>query len=143
MHSTFGVALVAILRVHVFSTLTWNIILANSNMRVPRGAQYPAECYLIRAAKFKPMDPSVQILYGLYLDKVGRVDEAIERYKAAIAISPRSAEAHYNLGLLYLKQGELESSAEHAVTAYELGYPLMGLKKNLISKGAWPEDADG
>ena len=78
------------------------------------------------------------MLYGIYFHKNGDLDEALEKYQKALEIEPGSAEAHYNVGLLHVDRGELESAVGHAQRAYELGYPLHGLKNRLQREGAWP-----
>jgi tetratricopeptide (TPR) repeat protein len=110
--------------------------------RVPPGAQYSGECYLLRAVQFKPDDASVRGIYGVYLSKIGRSDEALEQYEMAAEFAPENAEAHYNLGLLYRKLRRLDEALKHAKIAYRLGYPLQGLKNQLKRDGVWKVDAD-
>ena len=63
--------------------------------------------------------------------------EAIEQMKVAVDLDPKNAEAHYNLGLLYERTGSIEEAVEHARVAYDLGYPLNGLRKKLDRRGVW------
>ena len=55
----------------------------------------------------------------------------------ALQIDHDAVEAHYNLGLLYFNQKNFSKSVEHARLAYDLGYPLPGLKSKLMKKGHW------
>lgn len=72
----------------------------------------------------------------LVLRDAGRDEEAenvlIEGNEAT---NGRSAEINYFLGLLYADSGELDSAVEHARIAYQLGYPLPGLKLKLERSG--------
>jgi tetratricopeptide (TPR) repeat protein len=116
--------------------------LKHKDERVPPGAQFPGECYLVRAVRFKPDDASVRGIFGVYLSKVGRSDEALAQYEMAAEYAPENAEAHYNLGLLYRKLHRQDEALEHAKIAYRLGYPLQGLKNQLKRDGIWKADAD-
>jgi tetratricopeptide (TPR) repeat protein len=107
------------------------------NRRIPPGANYSGYCYFVRAIRFKPEDPTVRLIFGIYLSMQKKYSEAIEQTKAAISLEPNSAEAHYNLGLLYEKTDALEMAVQHARIAYDLGYPLEGLKNKLRRRGVW------
>ncbi|MEQ8783492.1 MAG: hypothetical protein RIE06_27840 [Roseibium album] len=102
----------------------------------PGKLRYSVDCYFVRAMRFAAHDAMVPMIYGLYLNRVGRVDDAIEFLTNSVSLNPGLAEAHYNLGLLYLSVGELESAKSHAKTAYDLQYPLTGLRDKLARAGA-------
>lgn len=95
----------------------------------------PPECYLKRALVFRPNDGAVHMLFGLYLHRLDKLDEAETHYRKAVELMPRSAEAHYNLGLLLVDQKRYEDAVPEAQLAYKLGYPLSGLRKRLASAG--------
>jgi tetratricopeptide (TPR) repeat protein len=116
--------------------------LKNPGLEIPPGAQYSGECYLLRAIQFRPEDASVRIIYGIYLSKTGRNDEALAQYEKAAELAPANAEVHYNLGLLYRKLRRFDEALEHAKIAYELGYPLQGLKNQLKRDGVWKPSDD-
>ncbi len=97
--------------------------------------QLPPECYLQRAIQFRPEDGNNYILYGIYLHRMGRLEEAKRKYEKGLELMPRSAEGHYNLGLLLVDMGAYEEAREAARKAYEMGYPLSGLRKRLAEKG--------
>jgi tetratricopeptide (TPR) repeat protein len=103
----------------------------------PKGRFRTAECYFDRAIRFKPNDPTVRMLYGIYLARADQTTRALEQYEAALAISPDYAEAHYNMGLLLVKLGRLDEARAHAEKAYRAGYPLEGLRNQLIRLNAW------
>ncbi len=95
----------------------------------------PPECYLQRAAFFRPNQPHIRILYGVYLHQMRHYDKAIDQYLIALQHTPASAEAHYNIGLAYLAIDDLPKAIEHAETSYKLGYPLPGLRRLLRKRG--------
>ncbi len=109
----------------------------------PLGARYPVECYFDRAIRFKPGDGIVRMLYGNYLLKLkGRSDDAMEQYQEAVRLQPENANINYNLGLLYLKKKDYGQSIIYAKKAYELGFPLPGLRNQLKKAGKWDGKLD-
>lgn len=63
-------------------------------------------------------------------DALLRGDEATEG---------KSPEINYNLGLLLVDLKDYDGAVERAKRAYELGYPLPGLKNKLVRLRRWPE----
>ncbi|MEO0422642.1 MAG: tetratricopeptide repeat protein [Pseudomonadota bacterium] len=110
--------------------------------RHPKGLQFAPDCYYQRALAWRPNDPTVHMVYGVFLSKTGKLERALEEYETAIELSPEYAEAHYNYGLLLLDNGRHEKALEHAQRAYELGFPLDGLKRKLLQAGVWRDAAD-
>lgn len=104
-------------------------------------AKYPVECYFLRAQQFANDDASVRSIYGSYLYRLGKYDKALTVYREAIALEPDSAIINYNIGLAYLKKNDFVHANEHAHKAYEQGYPLPGLRNQLIKAGKWTEIA--
>jgi tetratricopeptide (TPR) repeat protein len=98
------------------------------------------ECYLDRARKFAPDDPNVSLYEGYYFWKKGNTARAIGAYKDALELDPKSADAHYNIGLLYVQIGNFKEANAHAHAAYSLGYPLPGLRRKLEKAGHWNDD---
>jgi tetratricopeptide (TPR) repeat protein len=96
----------------------------------------PEYCFE-RAMQFAPHDGVVPMLYGNYLYQLGKLDQALKLYKQAAAIIPDSPELHYNLGLLYLEENDYRLASVHAKKAYDLGFPLPGLRNKLIRAGVW------
>lgn len=71
-----------------------------------------------------------------YLKKQKRLNEAREVLENGVkATDGESAELHYFLGLLLVDLKDFESAQTHALRAYELGYPLPGLRKRLADAG--------
>jgi hypothetical protein len=106
---------------------------------IPPGADpgKPPQYWFEKAIKRAPHDGVVRCVYGVHLYKLGKVDEALELCRQGAALTPDSAEVHYNLGLLYCAKKDYKSANVHASRAYELRYPLPGLKNKLIAVGAW------
>lgn len=102
-----------------------------------------AECYFDRAIRFKPNDGVVYMLYGIYLHRKGDLKQALEQYNHALALMPKSAEAHYNLGLLNVDLKDYQAARANALRADELGYPLPGLKNKLRKLGVWKDGNGG
>lgn len=105
----------------------------------PVGAKYTVECYFERAIRFKPTDALVRMVYADYLLKTARSHEAHEQLQIASDLQPEDPTINYNVGLLYLKQKNYEQAKTYAKKAYELGFPLPGLKNQLKQAGKWDE----
>jgi Flp pilus assembly protein TadD len=90
-----------------------------------------AECYLRRALALAPDDAAVFLLYGNYLFKSGHADRADEMYASAVRLNPDSAEIAYNAGLYHVSRGDLDKAEALAKVAYDMGYPLPGLRNKL------------
>jgi tetratricopeptide (TPR) repeat protein len=103
-----------------------------------RGRYRSADCYFEIAHQFVPNDWNVLVLYGIYRYRSGDRARAEQYWKRAIEIEPDSAEAHYNLGLLYVEEARFDDALVHANRAYDLGYPLPGLRAKLTRAGYWP-----
>lgn len=82
-----------------------------------------------------PVQPSNNILYSAtayMLRKLNRLDKAKDvLVQGDIATDGSSAEIQYNLGLVLIELGELDDAEAYAVSAYEKGYPLPGLRTKL------------
>lgn len=65
--------------------------------------------------------PEAMLHYGIAYRKQAKSQQAIEYYLKAIEFNPKYALAHYNLGLTYGEQGQLEEAAEcfHKVVQLE------------------------
>ena len=103
----------------------------------PRGSQYTVSCWFERALRFKPDDGMVRVVYGITLLKAGQRDQAIQELHKADAMLPDNANVNYNLGLAYLDAKDYDKALTHAKRAYELGFPLPGLRDQLKKAGKW------
>jgi serine/threonine protein kinase/Tfp pilus assembly protein PilF len=82
--------------------------------------------YLKRAVAAEPSktDPKLAIAHynlGNALRDQGRLDEAVDEYRAAFRLRKDYAEAHCNLGLVLLKQGKFQKAAVELRRGHELG----------------------
>lgn len=102
-----------------------------------RAMKYSADCYFDRAIRWVPDDATVRMIFGNHLYKSGDLAKSLEQFEIAAELAPDSAEAQYNVGLMYAKQGNYAAARKHAHRAYELGYPLSGLRKKLMRAGQW------
>lgn len=105
----------------------------------PVGAKFSVYCYFERAIRFKPGDATVRVVFGTYLKKLGQLDQAIDQFIVAVNLQPEDPTVNYNLGLLYMEKKDYEQARTHARKAYELGFPLPGLKNQLIRAGKWED----
>lgn len=78
------------------------------------------------------------MLYGIFLHKLKKHDEAIAQYEKALKIAPTWAELHYNLGLALFEKEQYAQAKKHASVAYRSGYPLPGLMEMLKRVKHWP-----
>lgn len=60
-----------------------------------------------------PGSANAQYNLGWKLHKMGRLDEAVERYKTALGLNPNKDEAHSNLAIIYSAKGEKKSALKH------------------------------
>ena len=105
----------------------------------PTQAQFTVECYLERATQFRPDDPNVWLVRGIYYALQHKFELAIDDFNAAIQQAPDNANAHYNLGLAYFEKKQYTQAVEQAKVAKSLGFPLAGLKNKLESAGQWAD----
>jgi tetratricopeptide (TPR) repeat protein len=103
----------------------------------PIGSLYSVDCWFERAMRFAPDDPTIRLVLGIELSKDGKHVEAIQQLNIALEASPDNANVHYNLGLAYLSLKKYDESLVHARRAYELGFPLPGLRDRLVRAGVW------
>jgi Tfp pilus assembly protein PilF len=104
------------------------------------GLKWSFECYFDRAIRFQPDDPGPRSIYGAYLLRKGRTDDALEQLSEAVVLQPDDPKANYNLGLGYFEKKDYEQAKLYAKKAYALGFPLQGLKNKLASLKKWGDD---
>ncbi|MCL2658276.1 MAG: tetratricopeptide repeat protein [Betaproteobacteria bacterium] len=105
----------------------------------PRGSHYSVECWFDRAERFRPDDGVVQMLYGIYLLKLGRTSEAVKKFEAAEATADGDPNLYYNLGLAYFDLKKYDRALDYAHKAYALNFPLPGLRDKLKRMHAWKD----
>jgi tetratricopeptide (TPR) repeat protein len=107
----------------------------------PAGAKYSVECYFQRAIRFRNDDEIVRILYASYLFKAGKKAESLSQLNEAAQLGSDSANANYNMGLIFYDLKEYDKALTYAHKAYHLGFPLPGLRDKLKRAGKWAEPA--
>jgi tetratricopeptide (TPR) repeat protein len=95
------------------------------------------ECYFERAFAFKPEDATLYMVYGIFLHKKGDLENARVVYERGVSLKPDYGELLYNLGLVLFDLKLYDDAKARAVAAYDLGYPLPGLKRKLERVGKW------
>ena len=105
----------------------------------PTGAKHSVDCYFDRAIRYRPDDARVRAIFGGYLLALGQDAAALAQLEEAARIEPGNATNQYNLGLLYVRQKDYDKARAAAKLAYELGFPLPGLKNKLAAAGQWGE----
>jgi len=105
----------------------------------PQDAEYSLDCWFARAIAFQPDDARVRVIYGVELLKDNHRKEAIEQLETANDLAADDSNVHYNLGLAYFDLADYDKSLEHAKRAYELGFPLPGLRDKLKRAGKWQD----
>jgi hypothetical protein len=96
---------------------------------------YTVRCWMHRATVFSPMDGTSFLMYGVYLARNGARDDAVHQLETAAKLLPNSAEVNYNLGLVHFDLKDYKTSQMYGKRAYELGFPLPGLKRKLATAG--------
>ncbi|MDJ0909456.1 MAG: hypothetical protein QNI99_09685 [Woeseiaceae bacterium] len=113
--------------------------LMHSNMIIAPEARWTADCYFQRAVAFRPDDGVTRMIYGIYLAKADRTEQAMEQYRVALEIIPGSGELHNNVALLYIAMEDYDSARHHAAKAQDLGFPLPGARGRLERLGEWQD----
>jgi Tfp pilus assembly protein PilF len=96
---------------------------------------FTVDCYFERALAFRPKDARLYMLYGTYLHRARRLDQAQVLYTRAEELGLTSPELYYNRGLLEFERNNLDAAATYASKAYAGGYPLPALRNKLAKAG--------
>jgi Flp pilus assembly protein TadD len=83
-------------------------------LALERQGDYDAALTSYRLAlRDQPDDPKVLQNMAIAFSKTGRLDEAVRCYRRALDLDPAQSGAHYGLGFLLLKRGDVSGGAEH------------------------------
>ncbi len=93
------------------------------------------DCYFERAFAFRPKDARLYMLFGTYLHRAKRYDQALAMYTRAEELGLDTPELYYNRGLLEFQRDNLDQAATYAAKAYAGGYPLPALRDKLVKAG--------
>jgi hypothetical protein len=96
---------------------------------------FTADCYFERALAFRPKDGRLYMLYGMYLHRAKKYDQAVAMYAHAEELGFDNPELYYNRGLLEFQRDNLDDAAAYAAKAYAGGYPLPALRDKLVKAG--------
>lgn len=94
-----------------------------------------AECFFVRALRFRPDDKDVRIVYGIHLHLRNKFKEALSQYQMAESKGADTPAFYYNLGLLYADMKNWEMAVEYGQKAYNSGLELPGLRRKLEKAG--------
>ena len=95
--------------------------------------EFSAECYFKRAEFFSPQYAYTHLIWGIHLHRNGQYSEAVKQYGIAEKKGLKSAELYYNRGLTYVELKELKLAQADSNQAYDMGFPLSGLKNKILS----------
>lgn len=101
------------------------------------GATYSVECYFIRAVNHRPDDPTVRMLFAIYLKGQHRQPDALKQLAYAETIAGDSGYTHFNIGLVYMDLGDTDSALRQAHRALALGFTRPELKDRLVAAKKW------
>jgi tetratricopeptide (TPR) repeat protein len=119
----------ALLTLAKFSLQKKTAKLANMRYRVP--------CWFERGMRYAPTDGEVYAVYGYYMTRLGKNEEALEALQRAIELGSDSGNNYYNLGLVQVSLKKYDEAVASAKIARERGFMLPGLKKKLQGLGRW------
>jgi tetratricopeptide (TPR) repeat protein len=94
------------------------------------------QCYE-KAVELAPRHPGGYTNLGSLLDQIGEQDAALANYDRAIALDPQCALAHWNRGLVYLRQGDYERGWREYEWRWKAETLSLAKKKRSFSKPAW------
>ena len=103
----------------------------------PPGSRYTMDCWFDRAMRFAANDGTVRMLYGIYLSRTGKKQDALARFKEAQQLGGDSPNLDYNLGLAYFELKDYDNAMDYARRAYDQGISFPGLRQKLKDVGKW------
>jgi TolB-like protein/Flp pilus assembly protein TadD len=108
-----------------------------------RGNLLDAESGFFFAISLEPNEPTPHHWYSILLQKVGRLDAALEQARRAYELDPSAPVLAYNLANVYLMRGEDEQALRLSKLAGELGLSsgaTEGIDATVaIRRGQWDE----
>ena len=85
-----------------------------------QGRKLEAAKYYAYLIKNRVVDYRVFSNYGIFLNEIGKHEEAELNLKKAISLNPQYANAYYNLGVVFIGQGNLEKAELNLKKAIKL-----------------------
>lgn len=124
------------------STVYPNMVVTVGQILMEMGKPDEAQNVLNKAITAQPKRPEPYVMLALLDRKQHKLDQARDVLRQAdSATDGESAEIAYNLGLIDLELGDVDSALASAKKAYGRGYPLPGLRQKLQRMGRWTEVA--
>ena len=138
LHAAVGETNYVLPRIPPSVPVHWKMLTIQSRALYVSGKKQPAIDALKQIIRRKPDLVDGYVVLGNFLYKEGKYAEAREVLQAGLEKVPTpTAEMHYFLGMIMLKQGSFDGARDHAQKAYKLGYPLPGLRNKLKAAGHW------
>jgi tetratricopeptide (TPR) repeat protein len=94
------------------NTAKFNLAVDQANKAIQAGKFADAEKQIDVAGKLQPNAAEVPNLRGILLTREQRYDEAVEKYKQALAIDPNFYPAKFNLAELALRRGNVPEALQ-------------------------------
>jgi len=114
-----------------------------AQIRDAKGKPDQAEAILRKGMLAQPKRSEPYVMLAMLKRKQHKLSEARDVLKQADEVTAgESPEVQYNLGLINLELGDTAAARANARKAYQLGYPLPGLKNLLRKKGQWGAEDD-
>jgi len=66
------------------------------------------------------------------LERKGNINEALANYQEAATLDPNNSEAHYNLGLIFLRHWQPRMAIRHLERVLQISPGFLLAQKNLI-----------
>jgi tetratricopeptide (TPR) repeat protein len=108
-----------------------------------RGQAAEGLALLEMAVKLAPKDAESHFNLAVGLERLARIDAAIEQYHAALALDDWDARAHNNLGLLFWQRHEYQQAKQHFLRAIEIDRDHVSTYENLGALSGEIGDFDG
>lgn len=135
----------------------WQIQYVKQQMTyfLPRWPNHPKALQIVSEVALRTHDPAyalrwftkgidafprvyqTYVLYGIYLYRSEQYSKAEKEFRTAVTLAPDSSETNYNLGLALFHEHHYGEANKYAQRAYQLGYPLDGLRRLLKKAGSW------
>ena len=90
---------------------------------------------LLRASDLEPDNPAIHYDVGILHERLDQPGEAARAYIRAIRLNPRMVPAHFNLGMVYLGQG----NTRRTLGQYEILKELDDDAADILFEKLYPE----
>jgi tetratricopeptide (TPR) repeat protein len=112
------------------------VVVANARVSAEAGNLNQAVGNLERAIAAQPTNPDFYVALYSIRKRSGGLDTAVDALQRGDAATEgKSAEIQYFLGMEAFDRGQKTEAVAFARRAYELGYPLPGLRRKLQAEG--------